>query len=124
MKSTFLNALIEEEVYGDQPPGFVDYKHPNNVYRLKKALYGLKQASRSWYERLSNFLVEPFFTRGQVDKTLFIKKVNSELLIVQIYVDDSIFGATNEILCKEFSNCMQNEFEMSMMGKLNFFLGL
>ena len=69
---------------------------------MKKILYGLKQAPRSWYERLGSFLTEQSFTRGQVDKTLFIKKVNNELLIVQIYVDDIIFGATNEILCKEF----------------------
>ena len=82
----------------------MDYKHPNHVYKLKKALYGLKQSPR--YERLSSFLIEQSFIRGQVDKTLFIKKVNSELLIVQIYVDGIIFGATNEILCKEFSSCI------------------
>ena len=90
----------------------------------KKALYGLKQAPWSWYDRLSNFLIEQSFTKGQVDKTLLIKKVNSELLIVEIYVDDIIFGVTNEILCKEFSSCMHKEFEMSIMEKLNFFLRL
>ena len=84
----------------------MDYEHPNHVYRLKKALYDLKQAPRSWYDRLSSFLIEQFFTRGQVEKTFFIKKVNSELLIVQLYVGDIIFGATNEILCKEFFSCM------------------
>ena len=106
VKSAFLNGLIEEEVYVDQPPSFVDYKHPNHVYTLKNTLYGLKQAPRSWYERLTSFLTEQSFTRGQVDKTFFIKKVNSESLIVQIYVDDIIFGATNEIFYKEFSSCM------------------
>ena len=116
VKSAFLNGLIEEEVYVDQPPSFMNYEHPNHVYRMKKALYGLKQAPSSWYDRLSSFLIEQSFTRGQVNKTLFIKKVNSELLIVQIYVDDIILGATNEILCKEFSSCMQKGFEMSMMG--------
>jgi len=124
VKIVFLNGLIEEKVYVDQPSGFVDYEHPNHVYRLKKALYGLKQAPRSWYDRLKSFLIEQSFTRGQVDKTLFIKKVNSDLLIVQIYVDDIIFSATNKILCKKFSNRMLKEFEMSMMGELNFFLGL
>ena len=97
VKSIFLNGLIEEEVYIGQPPGFVDYEHPNHVYRLEKSLYGLKQAPRSWYDRLRSFLIEQSFTRGQVDKTLFINKVNSELLIVQIYVDDIIVSATNEI---------------------------
>jgi len=106
VKSIFLNGLIEEEVYIGQPPGFVDYEHPKDVYRLKMALYGLKQIPRSSYDRLNSFIIKQSFTRGQVDKTLFIKKVNSELLIVQIYVDDIIFGASNEILCKEFSSCM------------------
>jgi len=102
----------------------LDYEHPNHVYKLKKALYGLKQAPRSWYDRLSSFLIEQSFTRGQVDKTLFIKKVNNELLIVQIYVDDIIIGSTNKTMCKEFPCCMQKEFEMFMMAELNFFLGL
>ena len=102
----------------------MDYEHPNHVYNLKKALYGLKQAPRSWYERFNNFLIEQSFIRGQVDKILFIKRLNNELLVVQIYVDDIIFGAINETLCKEFSSCMHKEFEMSMIGELNFFLGL
>jgi len=72
----------------------------------------------------TNFLIEQSFVRGQVGKKLFIKRVKNELLVVQIYVDNIIFGATNETLCKEFSSCMQKEFEMSMIGELNFFLGL
>ena len=94
------------------------------MFKLKKALYGLKQAPRAWYERLSKFLLENNFQRGKVDKTLFIKKRNNETLLVQIYVDDIIFGATNSVLVKEFSELMTNEFEMSMMGELNYFLGL
>jgi len=66
VKHVFLNGYIEEEVYVDQPPGFVVYEHPNHVYKLKKALYGLKQAPRSWYERLSNFLIEQSFVRGPI----------------------------------------------------------
>ena len=124
VKSAFLNGYIEEEIYVDQLPDLVDFEHPNHVYKLKKDLYGLKQAPRYWYERLSNFLIEQSFVRVQADKTLFIKTLNNQLLIVQIYVDDIIFGVTNETLCKEFSSSMQKEFEMSMMGELNFFLGL
>ena len=84
----------------------------------------MKQALRVWYERLSNFLLETGFSKGQVDTTLFIKKSNHNLLIIQIYIDDIIFGATNHCLCEEFSKLMQGEFEMSMMGELKFFLGL
>ena len=87
-------------------------------------MYGLKQALRAWYERLSNFLLEKGFSKGKVDTTLFIKKSNHNLLIVQIYVDDIIFSATNHYLCEEFSKWMQGELKMSMMGELKFFLGL
>ena len=92
-----------EEVYVKQPPGFENDKYPNHVYKLRKALYGLKQAPRAWYERLSKFLLENGFSMGKVDTTLFIKHHKNKILIVQIYVDDIIFGATNEFLCKEFS---------------------
>ena len=124
VKSAFLNGFIMEEVYVEQPPGFENHLYPNHVYKLEKALYGLKQAPRAWYERLSKFLIEKGFSRGNVDTTLFIKHKAQDILLVQIYVDDIIFGATNESLCKEFAKLMQGEFEMSMMGELNYFLGL
>ena len=84
----------------------------------------MKQAPRAWYECLSKFLLEKDFSRGKVDTTIFIKIKSHDILLVQIYVDDIIFGSTNELLCKEFFHDMQSEFEMSMMGELNFFLGL
>ena len=124
VKSAFLNGFIQEEVYVEQPPGFEDHGKPNHVFKLQKALYGLKQAPRAWYERLSKFLMEKGFSRGSVDTTLFLKKNQHDLLVVQIYVDDIIFGATNQKLCECFAKDMQNEFEMSMMGELTFFLGL
>lgn len=124
VKSAFLNGYILEEMYVCQPPGFEDFKHPNHVYKLKNALYGLKQAPRAWYDRLSNFLCEHGFDKGKVNTTLFIKRINHHTILVKIYVDDIIFGSTNESLCEEFSTIMQGEFEMPMMGKLNYFLGL
>ncbi|KAK8625938.1 hypothetical protein V6N13_057093 [Hibiscus sabdariffa] len=124
VKSSFLNGFINEEVYVEQPPRFEDPKFPNHVFKLSKALYGLKQAPRAWYERLSNFLVEKGFNKGNVDTTLFIKNDGKDILVVQIYVDDIIFGSTNELLCQDFAKLMQGEFEMSMMGELSFFLGL
>ena len=124
VKSAFLNGFLTEEVYVEQPPGFEDKNLSNHVYKLTKALYGLKQAPRAWYERLSSFLIENGFSRGKIDTTLFTKEKDSELLIIQIYVDDIIFGSTNESLCQEFSQVMQGEFEMSLMGELNYFLGL
>jgi len=124
VKSTFLNGVISEEMFVKQPPGFEDLKHPNHVYKLKKSLYGLKQAPRVWYDKLSNLLIENDFKRGQVDTTLFRRTIEKDILVVQIYVDDIIFGSTNASLCKEFSKLMQDEFEISMMGELMFFLGI
>ena len=124
VKSAFLNGYLKEEVYVMQPLGFESKEFPNHIFKLDKALYGLKQAPRAWYERLSNFLLENDFRRGKVDSTLFLKYKGKHLLIVQVYVDDIIFGATHDDLCKEFQKMMRSEFEMSMMGELNFFLGL
>ena len=74
VNSAFLNGELEEEVYVEQPPGFMDLKHPDYVYRLDKALHGLKQAPRAWYETLAQFLLESGFQRGTIDKTLFYLK--------------------------------------------------
>ena len=124
VKSAFLNGYIDEEVYVSQPKGFEDYMHPNHVFKLKKVLYGLKQAPRQCYERLSSFLLSHSYERGKTDKTLFIKKACSDIILVQVYIDDNIFESTNENLCKQFVAAMQGEFEISMMGELNYFLGL
>ncbi|GKA69801.1 putative ribonuclease H-like domain-containing protein, partial [Tanacetum coccineum] len=104
VKSTFLYGTIEEEVYVHQPPGFVDPVHPNKVYKVIKALYGLHQAPRAWYETLSSFLLENGFRRGTIDKTLFIKKNKSDIMLVKVYVDDIIFGSTTQSMCTEFED--------------------
>nr|GEW37401.1 hypothetical protein [Tanacetum cinerariifolium] len=91
VKTAFLYGPLKEEVYVNQPDGFIDPYHPDKVYRLKKALYGLKQAPRVWYDELSNFLVSKGFSKGSIDPTLFITKLRGDILLVQIYVDDIIF---------------------------------
>ncbi|GJT22447.1 retrovirus-related pol polyprotein from transposon TNT 1-94 [Tanacetum coccineum] len=121
VKSAFLNGFINEVA---QPPGFIDFAKPNHVYRLKKALYGLKQDPKAWYDRLKAFLIKHDYTMGMLDNTLFIKKKDSNVIIVQIYVDDIIFGSTCQEICDDFAKIMRDEFEMSMMGEVNFFLGL
>jgi hypothetical protein len=93
------------------------------VYKLSKALYGLKQALRAWYECLRDFLITNGFKVGKVDPNLFTKTIAKDLFICQIYVDDIIFGSTNNSSCEEFSRIMIQKFEMSMMGELNYFLG-
>ncbi|GJW94313.1 putative ribonuclease H-like domain-containing protein [Tanacetum coccineum] len=124
VKSAFLYGTIEEEVYVTQPPGFKDPDHPNKVYKVVKALYGLHQAPRAWYETLANYLLGNGFKRGKIDQTLFIKKQKGDILLVQVYVDDIIFGSTNKELCTAFEKLMKDKFQMSSMGELTFFLGL
>ncbi|GJX78681.1 putative ribonuclease H-like domain-containing protein [Tanacetum coccineum] len=124
VKSAFLYGEIEEEVYVTQPKGFEDPYFPKHVYRVVKALYGLHQAPRAWYARLSTFLLQHNYRRGTIDKTLFIKKDSRDIILVQVYVDDIIFGSTNTAWCDEFEVLMKGEFEMSAMGEMTFFLGL
>ncbi|GKD45470.1 putative ribonuclease H-like domain-containing protein [Tanacetum coccineum] len=124
VKSAFLYGTIEEEVYVSQPPGFVDPEFLEKVYKVEKALYGLHQAPRAWYETLSTYLLDNEFYRGQIDKTLFIKRVKGDILLVQVYVDDIIFGSTKKSLCIDFEQIMHKRFQMSLMGELTFFLGL
>ncbi|GJU62585.1 putative ribonuclease H-like domain-containing protein [Tanacetum coccineum] len=124
VKSAFLYGQIEEEVYVCQPPGFEDPDHPDKVYKVVKALYGLHQAPRAWYDTLATYLLSNGFQRGQIDQTLFIKRHKGHILLVQIYVDDIIFGSTKKELCDEFEKLMKDKFQMSSMGELTFFLGL
>ncbi|GJZ27711.1 putative ribonuclease H-like domain-containing protein [Tanacetum coccineum] len=116
--------LIEEEVYVCQPPGFEDPDFPDRVYKVEKALYRLHQAPRAWYETLSTYLLDNGLQRGKIDKTLFIKRYKGDILLVQVYVDDIIFGSTKKELCIAFEKLMHEKFQMSSMGELTFFLGL
>jgi hypothetical protein len=106
VKSAFLNGKISELVYMEQPPGFEDPKRPNHVYKLSKALYGLKQAPSALYERLRDFLLSKDFKIRKVDATLFTKRIGKDLFVCQIYIDDIIFGSTNEFFCEEFGKMM------------------
>jgi hypothetical protein len=124
VKSAFLNGVLEEEVYVRQHPGFEGEKYHHRVYKLRKALYELKQAHRSWYGRLRGFLFEGGFEMGKVDQTLFLLRQGRGILIVQVYVDDIVFGGSSNSLVARFAEDMSREFEMSMMGELQLFLGL
>ncbi|GKE17195.1 retrovirus-related pol polyprotein from transposon TNT 1-94, partial [Tanacetum coccineum] len=123
VQTAFLNGPLKEEVYVSQADGFVDLDFPDHVYRLKKALYSLKHP-QACYDKLSSFLIEHYFTKGIVNPTLFTRRHGGDILHVQVYVDDIIFGSTNPDFSKRFANLMKNNFEMSMMCELKFFLGL
>jgi hypothetical protein len=106
LKSAFLNGPIKEEVYVEQPLGFEDDRYPDHVY-----------------ECLKDFLIANSFKVGKADPTLFTKTCDGDIFVCQIYVDNIIFGSTNQKSCEEFSRVMTQKFEMSMMGELNYFLG-
>nr|GEW91624.1 putative ribonuclease H-like domain-containing protein [Tanacetum cinerariifolium] len=97
---------------------------PARVYKVEKAMYGLHQALRAWYGTLSKYLLTNGFQRGKIDQTLFIRRHKGDFILVQVYVDDIIFGSSNPQLCREFEALMHEKFQMSAMGELNFFLGL
>jgi hypothetical protein len=102
MKNAFLNGVIQEEVYVRQPLGFENPEYSNRVYKLLKALYGLKQVPRAWYARLKTFLLDHEYVMGSIYKTLFILKHGNDFLLVQIYVDDIIFGGSSLVLVSSF----------------------
>ncbi|GJY10184.1 putative ribonuclease H-like domain-containing protein, partial [Tanacetum coccineum] len=124
VKSAFLYGKIEEEVYVCKTLGFEDPDFPDRVCKVEKALYRLHQAPRAWYETLSTYLLDNGFQRGKIDKTLFIKRHKGDILLVQVYVDDIVFGSTKKEPCNAFEKLMHEKFQISAMGELTFFLGL
>ena len=124
VKSTFLNVILDEEVYIEQPEGFVDPNEKDMVCKLQKTLYGLKQAPRAWYERLHNYIMQIGFQKTNDNSSLYIKEgPDNKIVLAEIFVDDTLFIG-NDDLCKEFSEKMNKKFEMSMFGEINFFVGL
>ena len=107
VKSTFLNKMLQEEEYVEQPKGFVDSHRLDSVYKLKRALYGLKQAPRVWYDWSTAYLTEHGFKREFADITLFIQKDKDYFVVAQISIDDIVFGATNDSLAQSFANEMK-----------------
>nr|GEX88547.1 retrovirus-related Pol polyprotein from transposon TNT 1-94 [Tanacetum cinerariifolium] len=94
VKTAFLHGMLKEDVYVCQPEGFIDADHLSHVFKLKKALYGLKQAPKPWYDELLMFLLQNQFFKGTTDPTLFIRRFDNDMLVIQVYVDDIIFGFT------------------------------
>jgi hypothetical protein len=124
MKSTFLNGELEEEFYIEQPEGLQLSENTNYVCKLNKALYFLKQAPRAWYSRLDKYLQQVGFKKGSANNNLYIKVTQDSILLIEVYVDDIIFGSIDDRLSHRFAKDMHNEFEMSLLGELSFFLGL
>jgi len=125
VKSAFLNGTLQEEIYVEQPPGFIIAKHEGDVYKLHKALYGLKQAPRAWYSRIDSYFMQMGFKRSQNEATLYVKtNGNGAMIIVSLYVDDLLLTRGDEAEILEFKKCMLAEFEMTDLGEMNYFLGM
>ncbi|KAL0289456.1 UNVERIFIED_CONTAM: Retrovirus-related Pol polyprotein from transposon RE1 [Sesamum angustifolium] len=123
VKSAFINGYIDEEIYVEQPQGFITKGSEERVLRLKKALYGLKQEPRAC-SRIDKYFMDRGFRRSLSEPTLYIKSQDNDTLIVSLYVDDLIYTGNNEKMIQDFKQDMMKTFEMSDLGLMHFFLGI
>jgi len=124
VKSSFLNGVLMEEVYIEQPLGYEKKGQEHKVCSLKKSLYALKQAPRAWYSRIDSYRLENGFEKCEGEPTVYIKEKDGKTLIVVVYVDDVIFTSNDNYLIENFKTVMKEEFEMTDMGLLRYFLGI
>ena len=122
VKSAFLNGILHEEVYVEQPEGFIVPGEEDKVYRLHKALYGLKQAPRAWYSRVDTYFVQQGFKRSENEHTLYVKSDGS--LLGFLYVDDLLVTGCDLQQILNFKCDMEKEFVMSDLGLMKYFLGI
>eukprot|EP00253_Pinus_taeda_P029090 PITA_29090 len=123
VKSTFLHGDLHEEIYMEQPIGFIQ-TDSSLVCRLKKSLYGLKQAPQAWYAKMDSFLLESSFSGCHSDKTVYTKKVGKSLIILVLYADDLILTSSDPNLINHVKSSLKKKFEMTNLGHLHYFLGL
>lgn len=123
VKTTFLNEVINEEVYLEQPEEFIIHDKKSHVCKLKKALYGLKQAPRAWYERIDSYLVKLRYSRNEADPNIYFKKSEGDMLILVLYVNDLLITGKDHHIVKCKQDCI-SKFEMKDLGLLHYFLGL
>eukprot|EP00253_Pinus_taeda_P035994 PITA_35994 len=123
VKSAFLHGDLHEEIYMEQPIGFIQ-TDSSLVCRLKKSLYGLKQAHRAWYAKMDSFLLESGFSRCHSDNTVYTKKEGKSLIILVLYVDDLILTGIDPNLINHVKSSLKKKFEMTDLGHLHYFLGL
>jgi len=124
VNNVFLHGDLQEEVYMEQPPDYVDQKHLNLVCRLKKALYNLKQTPRAWSDKISQYLVTSGFQTSNVDFSLNVKKIDHGIIIIVIYVDDLIITGYSDVDIFDLRKLLKQKFEMKDLGELRYFLGI
>jgi hypothetical protein len=124
VKNVFLHGDLQEEVYMEQPPGYVDQTHLNLVCRLKKNLYSLKQAPKAWSDKIGQYLVTSGFQTSNVDFSLYVKKTNYGIVVIVIYVDDLIIIGDSDADIFDFKKLLKQKFEMKDLGELHYFLNI
>jgi hypothetical protein len=124
VKNVFLHGDLQEEVYMEQPPGYVDQTHPNLVYRLKKVLYSLKQAPRTWSDKIGQYLITSGFQTSNVNFSLYVKKTDHGIVVIVIYVDDLIITRDSDINIFDLKKLLKQKFEMKDLGELRYFLSI
>jgi hypothetical protein len=124
IKNVFLHGDLREEVYMEQPLGYVDQTHPNLVCRLKKALYGLKQALRAWSYKIGQYFITSGFQTSNANFSLYVKKTDHGIVVIVIYVDDLIITGDSDVDIFDFKKLLKQKFEMKDLGELRYFLGI
>jgi hypothetical protein len=124
VKNVFLHGDLQEEVYMEQPPSYVDQTHLNLVCRLKKALYGLKQALRAWSDKIGQYLITRGFQTSNANFSLYVKKTDHGIVVIVIYVDDLIITRDSDINIFDLKNLLKQKFEMKDLGELRYFLNI
>jgi hypothetical protein len=124
VKNVFLHGDLQEEVYMEQPPGYVDQTRPNLVCRLKKALHGLKQALRAWSNKIGQYLVTSGFQTSNVDFSLYVKKTDNGIFVIVIYVDDLFITGDSDANIFDLKKLLKQKYEMKDLGELHYFLDI
>jgi len=124
VKNVFFHGDLQEEVYMEQPLGYVDQTHLNLFCRLKKALYGLKQAPKAWLDKMGWYLVTSGFQTSNTDFSLYVKKIDHGIIIIVIYIDDLIVTRNSDVDIFDLNKLLKQKFEMKDLGELCYFLGI
>jgi hypothetical protein len=124
VNNAFLHGDLQEEMYMEQPSGYVDQTHPNLVCRLKKALYGLKQAPGAWSDKICQYLVTSGFQTSNANFSLYVKKTNHGIIVIVIYVDDLIIIGDSDANIFDLKKLLKQKFEMKDLGELRYFFGI
>jgi histone deacetylase 1/2 len=124
VNNVFLHGDLHEEVYMEQPPGYVDQTHLNLVCRLKKTLYGLKQTPRACSDKIGQYLVTSGFQTSNANFSLYVKKIDHGIVVIFIYVDDLIIIGDSDVDIFDLKKLLKQKFEMKDLGKLRYFFGI